>query len=98
MGYSNNAYFYGIASREEAAQYLKHPLLGTRLREITNALLQHRDTAPEDILGNIDALKVCSCMTLFDAISPNDIFGEVIATFYGNNRCRHTQTLLDEGT
>lgn len=97
LGGSYNANFYGIADREEAAQYLRHPVLGARLREITHALLQHRGSQPDAILGGIDALKVCSCMTLFDAISPNDLFAEVLAVFYGNKRCERTQAMLGEG-
>ena len=96
LGYSFNANFYGIADRAEAAQYLQHPVLGTRLREITLAVLQHRGTQAEDILGSIDALKVCSCMTLFDAISPNDIFADALAAFYGNKRCERTRERLQE--
>ena len=96
LGFSYNANFYGIADREEAVRYLRHPVLGARLREITNALLQHRGSQPDDILGVIDALKVCSCMTLFDAISPNDLFAEVLAVFYGNKRCERTQAMLGE--
>ena len=94
LGYSYNANFYGIVDRDEAARYLQHPVLGTRLREITCALLQHRGTEAEDILGSIDALKVCSCMTLFDAISPNDLFAEVLADFYADQRCTRTQEML----
>lgn len=97
LGFSYQANFYGIADREEAARYLRHPVLGTRLREITHALLQHRDTPPESILGGIDALKVCSCMTLFDAISPNDLFSEVLAAFYAHDRCERTLEMLGEG-
>lgn len=96
LGFSYNANFYGIADREEAVRYLRHPVLGARLREITNALLQHRGSQPDAILGGIDALKVCSCMTLFDAISPNDLFAEVLAVFYGNKRCERTQAMLGE--
>lgn len=96
LGFSYHANFYGIADREEAVRYLRHPVLGARLREITNALLQHRGSQPDDILGDIDALKVCSCMTLFDAISPNDLFAEVLAVFYGNKRCERTQAMLGE--
>lgn len=94
LGYSYNANFYGIADRDEAARYLQHPVLGTRLREITCALLQHRGTEAEDILGSIDALKGCSCMTLFDVISPNDLFAEVLADFYADQRCTRTQEML----
>ena len=33
--------------------------------------------------SGIDAVKVRSCMTLFDAVSPDDIFQEVLDAFYG---------------
>ena len=93
LGGSYNANYYGIADREEAALYLQHPVLGARLREITHALLQHRGTPIVHILGSIDALKVCSCMTLFDAISPDDVFGEVLSAFYSDNRCELTMRM-----
>jgi hypothetical protein len=50
-----------------------------------------------DILGHTDALKVKSCMTLFDYISPNDIFEQVLAKYYNYSYCRHTaKTLLSQ--
>lgn len=82
LGHSANAKYYGISGYDEAKAYLEHPTLGARLREITLALLQHRGESAVDILGDIDAVKVCSCMTLFDAVSPNDIFQEVLDAFY----------------
>ena len=83
LGHSANAKYYGISGYDEAKAYLEHPILGTRLREITRALLQHRGESAVDILGGIDAVKVRSCMTLFDAVSPDDIFQEVLDAFYG---------------
>ena len=82
LGHSANAKYYGISGYDVAKAYLEHPILGARLREITLALLQHRGESAVDILGDIDAVKVCSCMTLFDAVSPNDIFQEVLDAFY----------------
>lgn len=83
LGRSANAKYYGISGYDEAKAYLEHPILGARLREITRALLQHRGESAVDILGGIDAVKVRSCMTLFDAVSPDDIFQEVLDAFYG---------------
>ena len=83
LGRSANAKYYGISGYDEAEAYLEHPILGARLREITRALLQHRGESAVDILGGIDAVKVRSCMTLFDAVSPDDIFQEVLDAFYG---------------
>ena len=96
LGRSYNARFYGITHREEAVAYLAHPVLGARLREISRALLAHRGKTAVAILGQIDALKVCSCMTLFDSLAPNDVFAEVLAVFYDGKRCPLTLELMQE--
>ena len=90
LGRSANAKYYGISGLDEAKAYLSHPVLGARLREITAALLQHRGERAEDILGGVDALKVRSCMTLFDAVSPDDIFQEVLDAFYNGSPDEYT--------
>lgn len=90
LGHSANAKYYGISGYDEAKAYYEHPILGARLREITMALLQHRGESAIDILGDIDAVKVRSCMTLFDAVSPDDIFQEVLDAFYGGSSDKKT--------
>lgn len=89
LGHSYNSEFFGISSKEEAKAYLDHPVLGQRLREITQAFLECNETA-DDILGYPDVLKVRSCMTLFDLVSPNDIFNDVLYKFYEGQRCEKT--------
>ena len=86
LGRSRMAQYYGIVDRGEAEDYLNHPVLGARLREITEALLNHSDKPAIAILGDIDALKVKSCMTLFDSISPDDIFDKALNQFYNGER------------
>lgn len=86
LGQSRYSYYYGISDRTEAEEYLRHPILGVRLRTITEALLEHEGKYPEAIFGSIDAMKVKSCMTLFDCISPNDIFSKVLDLFYEGKR------------
>lgn len=86
LGRSRFSLFYGIVGREEAEEYLRHPILGVRLRTITEALLEHEGKYPEAIFGSIDAMKVKSCMTLFDCILPNDIFADVLDLFYEGKR------------
>ena len=90
LGQSRNAKYYGISGYNEAEAYLKHPILGVRLREVTNALLVHRDMSSTDIFGGLDAMKVRSCMTLFDAVSPDDIFEQVLDVFYDGTYDRKT--------
>jgi uncharacterized protein (DUF1810 family) len=95
LGMSYMAEYYGISSIEEARAYLDHPILKARLIEISTALLQHKGkSAAYEILGTIDAIKVRSCMTLFDHIMPNAIFSEVLNAFYNSERDELTLNLL----
>ena len=83
LGRSSTAKFYGIGGRDEAAGYLAHPLLGPRLLEAVEAILPwaHKRSA-EQILGSIDAMKLRSSLTLFDAIEPGGLFARGLRAFY----------------
>ena len=95
LGHSPNAQFYGIRDLDEAREYLAHPVLGQRLREITNAVLTHKGEDIYEIMGSsIDALKFRSSMTLFDLVSPDDIFAEAMDAFYSVQRCPRTIELV----
>lgn len=96
LGHSGNAQFYGIEDQQEAREYLAHPVLGVRLREITQAALNHADDriAIELMGSEIDALKLKSSMTLFDRVCPGDIFAEVLDAFYDGERCQRTLNML----
>ena len=97
LGRSSRAHYYGIADRDEARRYLEHPVLGTRIRKITEVLLEHKDKTALSIFGDIDTIKVRSCMTMFDFLSPNDIFGEVLDSFYKSERCKLTLRVMQHG-
>ncbi len=86
FGHSSKALYFGIRDVEEAREYLEHPVLGARLREISDALLEHAGEDIVTILGDLDAKKTRSCMTLFDYLSPDDVFGKVLDSFYGGVR------------
>ena len=90
LGFSYNSEYYGITSLQEARDYLENELLRKRLFEITESLLMHKGKDIESIMGDIDALKLKSSMTLFDAVQPGSIFGEVLDECYGGERCRRT--------
>ncbi|WP_372893640.1 DUF1810 domain-containing protein, partial [Rhodosalinus sp.] len=68
LGRSPRARHFGLTGVEEAALYLAHPVLGPRLEEAARLMLAHAGTAPEDVLGEVDALKLRSSMTLFEAV------------------------------
>ena len=90
LGHSSNSEFFGISNKDEAKAYLNHPVLGLRLRDITKALLGCNNSSAFNILGFPDVLKVQSCMTLFDLVSPNDIFNAVLDKYYEGKRCEKT--------
>ena len=90
LGFSYNSEYYGITSLQEAKDYLENELLRKRLFKITESLLMHKGKDIESIMGDIDSLKLKSSMTLFDAVQPGSIFGEVLDEFYGGERCRRT--------
>jgi uncharacterized protein (DUF1810 family) len=65
LGSSPMAARYGISSLEEARAYLRHDLLGSRLRECTQLVNQVQDRSIIEIFGSPDDLKLRSSMTLF---------------------------------
>jgi uncharacterized protein (DUF1810 family) len=95
LGRSPTAQFYGIAGLDEARAYLDHPLLGARLRQALEALLPWAgQRLAEQILGSIDAMKLHSCLTLFDCVSPNDCFAAGLAAFFAGEADERTLALV----
>lgn len=95
LGHSYRSEYFGISCKEEAESYLSYPVLGKRLKEITQALLECSNPSAYNILGYPDVVKVQSCMTLFDIISPNDIFNDVLWKYYEGKRCEKTVRRFD---
>ena len=86
LGRSYNSEFYGLDGIGEAEAYIKHPILAARLREICRALLENTDKEIKYIMGwNVDVMKLKSSMELFNLVSPNDIFDEVLRAFFPLN-------------
>lgn len=97
LGTSVKSVKYGLSDLTEARFYLSHPLLGRRLVELSMALMAHKGTPPEAILGPIDARKVQSMATLFEAVQGAPaVFEDILDTFYAGMRCRRTQDMLAE--
>ena len=68
LGRSETAVRFAISGPEEAADYLAHPELGPRLLECAEILADVPGTAVE-VLGDVDALKLRSSMTLFAEVA-----------------------------
>ncbi len=97
LGRSVTARHYGIASRDEALAYWRHPVLGPRLKACADALRAHGGRTLAQILGSPDDLKLVSSMTLFDAVVPDEpVFGQVLALHAAGRRDPLTRALLRE--
>jgi uncharacterized protein (DUF1810 family) len=94
LGFSAMTQRFAIGSRAEATAYLEHELLGTRLFECTGLVMASSEKTITDILGSPDDMKFRSSMTLFDAVSKQQIFAEAIAAFYPDGNDRATLEIL----
>jgi uncharacterized protein (DUF1810 family) len=95
LGFSAMAQRFAIGSHAEAVAYLEHDLLGRRLIECTGLVFAASEKLATDILGSPDDMKFRSCMTLFDAVSKQEIFAEAIAAFYPEGKDRVTLEILE---
>lgn len=96
LGLSMTSILFSIKDVEEAKEYLKHPLLGQRLREISHALLELKADNATEVFGSTDAMKLRSCMTLFDVVEPETVFDKVLMKFFDGIRDKKTLKILAE--
>lgn len=94
LGMSGSSLYYGIDDVEEAKAYLQHPVLGARLREITTAYLNLTGVNAQDVFGYLDAMKVRSCMTLFNEVAEDDLFRNVLERYYNGLADEKTLAIL----
>lgn len=95
LGFSSTAQYYGIRDLEEAKAYMAHPVLGSRLKEISEALLGLDTCDPSAVMGYPDDLKLRSCMTLFEQAAPEQpVFGRVLEKYYAGRRDSRTLELM----
>lgn len=84
LGSSPTARFYAIADLAEARAYLDHPVLGPRLREVVAVINALPGDDAHAVFGSPDDLKLRSCLTLFQAVAPNEpAFGQALAKYFG---------------
>ena len=87
LGLSPTSQHYGLTGADEARAYLAHPVLGARLRECFGALLDLDEPDPVRVLGSVDAVKLRSCATLFEAVAPEEpAFAAVLDRWYDGER------------
>lgn len=96
LGRSATAQRYAIKSLAEARAYLQHPVLGPRLREAVEAVLQVENRSAHEIFGSPDDMKLRSCATLFADVSlPGSVFEQLFERFYHDQPDEKTLQLID---
>ena len=96
LGYSERSHYFGIEDIHEARAYIQHPVLGSRLRQITQALLEQSESNARLIFGSPDDLKLHACMTLFSTIDQQEdkLFERAIERFFHAAPHKETLSLL----
>jgi uncharacterized protein (DUF1810 family) len=95
LGYSSTSQQFAIRSAAEAAAYLAHPVLGSRLEECCEAALAVEGRSARELFGPPDDLKVRSCATLFAAVSPpGSVFERLLDRYYDGMRDERTLEIL----
>lgn len=84
LGQSPTSQYYAITSLAEASAYLRHPVLGPRLRECAAVVAAIEGRTADQIFGGIDAIKLRSSMTLFHLAAPDEAeFRDVLDRYFG---------------
>jgi uncharacterized protein (DUF1810 family) len=72
LGFTSTSQRYAISGRDEAEAYLRHPVLGPRLRECTQLVNSIAGLPIIQIFPHPDYLKFRSSMTLFSEITSDN--------------------------
>jgi uncharacterized protein (DUF1810 family) len=95
LGRTETSLFYAIHSKAEAIAYLEHPVLGARLTECAQILLNLEDISAKQIFGSTDSRKLRSSMTLFASLNQDQsLFSQVLDKYFYGSRCGHTEGFL----
>jgi len=96
LGRSETTVFYAIKSIAEAKAFLGHPILGTRLEECTETVMDNNSLDISDYFGSPDDLKLRSSMTLFSQVAKdNSLFNKVIQKYFGGTLDNLTVSALN---
>jgi uncharacterized protein (DUF1810 family) len=94
LGMSATARHFGIHSLDEARAYLRHPVLGPRLKQCCETLMKVEGRTAHEIFGSPDDMKLRSCLTLFELAAPDEpVFAQCLEKYYGGERDERTLRL-----
>ena len=96
LGSSPMARHYAIRSLPEARAYGDHAMLGPRYAACVAALMAlPAGATARGVFGDVDAMKLCSSLTLFAAARPDQALDAAIARWCDGARDARTVALLD---
>lgn len=101
LGHSPTAKYYSIKTpdsyRDEAKEYIAHPILGTRLLECSNIILKIENKTADEIFGYSDTAKLKSSMTLFNCVTPDrKVFTAVLKKYFAGEQDEQTLSILQK--
>ncbi|OZI24037.1 calpastatin [Bordetella genomosp. 9] len=83
LGRSEMAQRYGISCLDEARAYVRHPVLGQRLKHACELVARAPEGSAAEIFGPLDAVKFRSSLTLFTWAAPEEeIFRQCLDRFF----------------
>ncbi len=95
LAFSSTSKHYAIKSLDEARAYLRHSVLGPRLRECADATFGVEDRSATEIFGSPDDLKLKSSATLFALVEPaGSVFERLLEKYYEGGRDEKTLRVL----
>jgi uncharacterized protein (DUF1810 family) len=96
LGVSETSTKYSIQNLEEAQEYINHPILSARLRQITTELIRLEENNAIKVFGLTDSKKLKSSMTLFSIVdnSLESIFKKAIDKFFDGEMDERTLNLI----
>ena len=97
LGHSSTAKYYSIRNMDETKEYLAHPVLGERLLECSNIILNINGKTVDDVFGYPDNMKLKSCMTLFNFVAPEQkVFADVLKKYFAGKPDEQTIAILQK--
>lgn len=94
LGRSETAHYFGVRSLAEARAYLAHPVIGPRYGECVAALQDLATSDPVGVFGAVDAMKLRSSLTLFEAAGAGSLIGAALDRWFGGERDQATLAVL----
>jgi len=94
LGQSSTSRQFALQSLDEAQAYFNHPVLGPRYIECVTALQDLATNDPIAVFGTVDAMKLQSSLTLFEAASAHPLIAAALDRWFGGARDQKTVELL----